>query len=115
LIWAYTSLLIAVALGVLGQISLKAGVIRSPSLEFSTHLLLNPFLLAGLAAYFLAALFYINAIRHVPLSVAFPSVSISYVVVALLAHWIWGEAFGRNQILALVLIGAGIYILGREA
>ena len=37
------------------------------------------------------------------------------VVVALFAHWIWGEAFGRTQILALVLIGAGVYLLGREA
>jgi drug/metabolite transporter (DMT)-like permease len=98
-----------------GQLGLKEGVIRSPSLAFSVPLLLNPFVLAGLAAYFLAALFYINAIRQVPLSIAFPSVSVSYVVVSLFAHWIWGEAFGRSQIFALVLISAGIYILGREA
>jgi len=115
LIWYYVSLSIAIALGVVGQIVLKVGVIRSPSLAFSVPLLLNPIVLAGLAAYFFAALFYINAIRQIPLSVAFPSVSIGYVVVALLAHWIWGEAFGRTQILALVLIGTGVYILGREA
>ena len=115
MIWSYASLSIGIALGVVGQISLKAGVLRSTSLAFGLPLLVNPFVLAGLAAYFLAALFYINAIRQVPISVAFPSVSISYVVVSLLAHWIWGEAFGRTQILALVLIGFGLYILGREA
>ena len=115
LIWSYASLAIAVALGVVGQISLKAGVLRLPSLAFSVPLLFNPLLLAGLLAYFFAALFYIYAIRQVPLSVAFPSVSISYVVVAFFAHWIWGESFGRTQILAMALISAGVYILGREA
>jgi len=100
---------------VVGQISLKAGVTQGSSLTFSASLLVNPFILAGLAAYCLAAPFYINAIRQVPLTVAFPSVSISYLVVALFAHWIWGEPFGRSQILALVLISAGIYILGRDA
>ena len=115
LIWSYGSLSIAIALGVVGQMVLKAGVLRSPSLPFSVPLLVNPLVLAGLAAYFIAALFYINAIRQIPLSVAFPSVSIGYVVVALLAHWVWGEAFGRTQILALVLIGTGVFLLGREA
>ena len=68
-----------------------------------------------MTAYFVAALFYMYAIKQIPLSVAFPSVSVSYVVVAFLAHWIWGEPFARVQLLALALISGGIYLLGREA
>ena len=98
-----------------GQLSIKEGVVRSPSLASSVYVLLNPFGLAALASYFVAALFYIYAIKQIPLSVAFPSVSISYIVVAFFAHWVWGESFGRTQILALALISVGVYIMGREA
>jgi len=100
---------------VVGQLSLKEGVTRSPALTFSFSVLFNPFILAALTAYFIGALFYIYAIKYIPLSVAFPSISLSYVVVAFLAHWIWGESFGRTQILALALICCGTSMLGREA
>ena len=98
-----------------GQLSLKEGVLRSPSLSSGLSVLFNPFVLAAMSAYFVAALFYIAAIKQIPLSIAFPSVSVSYILVAFLAHWIWGEPFGRAQFLALGLIGGGVYILSREA
>ena len=98
-----------------GQLSLKEGVTRSPTLISNVSLLLNPFIIAALAAYLVGALFYMYAIKQIPLSVAFPSVSVSYVVIAFFAHWIWGEPFGRAHLLALALISGGIFILGREA
>ena len=115
MIWSYVSLAVGILLVVVGQLSLKEGVIRSPSLASGFSVLFNPFVLAALSAYFVAALFYIFAIKQIPLSVAFPSVSLSYVVVAFFAHWIWGEPFARAQFLALVLISGGIFILGHEA
>lgn len=112
--WSYVSLGIGIVIVVAGQLSLKEGVSRSPSLSSSISVMFNPFVLAALASYLIGALFYIQAIKQIPLSVAFPSVSISYVVVAIFAHWFWGESLGRSQFIALALIGAGIYILGRE-
>ncbi|MEH1944088.1 MAG: EamA family transporter [Nostoc sp.] len=104
----YLSLAISILIGVCGQISLKAGAIQS----FGNKMLfLQPYVVIGLLSYFLAALFYIYSLKYIPISVAFPSVSISYVAVVFLGHLLWGEAFGVNQIFALLLIGLGIYIL----
>jgi multidrug transporter EmrE-like cation transporter len=105
----YFSLIVSILIGIAGQISLKAGSVQRP-LEFESKFL-NGYVLAGLAAYGLAFIFYVYALRKIPVSVAFPSVSISYVAVAFLAHVIWGEPFGYRQILALLFIGLGITIL----
>ena len=113
--WYYVSLAVGICLGAVGQLSLKEGVLRSPSLAGNISVLFNPYVLGGLVAYFIAALFYIHALKQIPVSVAFPTVSISYVLVALAAHYLWGEPFARAQYLALALIGTGVFLLGREA
>lgn len=106
----YLALVISIILGVGGQLCLKAGALQSLS---NKNFLFQPYILLGLFCYFCAALLYTYALTKIPLSVAFPSVSISYVVVAFLAHIIWGEAFGLQQIAALLLIASGIYTLFR--
>ena len=106
--WYYVSLALAVAIGAGAQISLKEGATRSGELQ---SMILEPYVVGGLIAYGFAALFYVIAIRQIPLSVAFPSVSSSYIAVAFFSHLIWGEPFGRAQIAALILIGTGIYLL----
>ena len=101
---------LSILIGIAGQLSLKAGAAAG---EVAAAVYMNPFVLAGLCLYFSAALLYIQALRTLPLSVAFPSVSISYIAVAFLAHTIWGEPFGTNQIVALALIVSGILLLVR--
>jgi small multidrug resistance pump len=106
----FAALVASILIGVLGQVSLKAAAMQDGS---SGALYLRPYTLAGLLTYFVAAVLYIYALQKIPLSVAFPSVSISYVVVSYIAHLFWGEPFGLSQLVALALIGAGILILSR--
>ena len=47
----------------------------------------------------------------ITLSIAYPSVSLSYVVVVVMAHLVWGEPLGLRQGAALVLIISGIALL----
>jgi small multidrug resistance pump len=105
---SYLALVISILIGIGGQLCLKTGAIQEAK---SQILFLQPYIIVGLFSYFLAALFYIYSLKTIPLSVAFPSVSISYVAVALLAHLIWGEPFGVKQVLGLILIASGIYTL----
>ena len=69
--------------------------------------------IVGFAIYALAAMFYIIAIKRLPLSIAFPSVSLSYIVVAILAHILWDEPLGLSQLAGIALIAGGILLLHR--
>ena len=104
----YLSLVSAILFGVVGQIALKSGAVGSETVvaQFA-----NPLTIVGFAVYVLAALFYIVALKKIPVSVAFPSVAASYAVVAIIAHLMWNEPFGWPQLGGLVLIGSGVLLI----
>ena len=104
----YAALVAAIAVGIGGQVLLKAGSVRTGDVAAQ---LFDPFTLAGLVAYALAAIFYIAAIKKIPVSLAYPTVSLSYVAVAIIAHRAWGEPLGWAQIAGSALIAAGILLL----
>ena len=104
----YASLAAAILLGIVGQIALKSAAEDSGTLAAQ---FLNPLTLVGFAIYVFAALLYIVALKRIPVSLAFPSVSASYAVVAVLAHILWGEPFGWPQIAGIALIGGGVVLI----
>jgi small multidrug resistance pump len=106
----YAALAGGILLGVAGQILLKYGAERSTGLIGQFF---QPFTMVGLVTYALAAVFYIVAIKRIPLSLAFPTVSLSYVAVAIAAHLLWSEPLGLRQYAGIALIAAGIFVLHR--
>ena len=105
----YVALGIGILAGIAGQMLLKAG---ADAPDFFSQLL-RPSTLAGLALYGAAALLYIIALRKIPMSVAFPSVSLSYAIVAVLGHFLFGEPFGIKQIGGIVLIMGGVVLINQ--
>ncbi len=105
----YGALALSILAGIGGQILLKTGA-DAPDLW---QQLLRPSTLVGLAFYGLAAFLYIIALRKIPMSVAFPSVSISYAIVAVLGHYLFGEPFGLKQIGGIVLIMGGVALINQ--
>ena len=108
--WFYLSLGVSILLGVAGQILLKGGAGEQ---SFQAQLL-APQSIVGLAVYFAAALCYMAALRRIPVSVAFPAVSLSYVLVAGVAHWRYDEPLGWIKGVAMLLICSGVYLLARQ-
>ena len=104
----YLALAAGIALGVVGQIALKFGSAGAGSLAGQ---FLNSPTLLGFAIYAAAAICYVIAIRRIPISLAYPSVSVSYVAVGLAAHLLWNEPFGLPQFVCILLIGGGILLL----
>ena len=105
----YVVLGIGILAGIAGQLLLKAG---ADAPDFVSQLL-RPSTLAGLALYGSAAFLYIIALRKIPVSVAFPSVSLSYAIVAVLGHFLFGEPFGIKQIGGIVLIMGGVVLINQ--
>src|SRR5580693_777013 len=104
----YLALGIAMLAGVGGQLLLKDGA-GAPNLMAQ---MLRPSTLGGLALYGFSAVAYIIALRKIPVSVAYPSVALSYALVGILGHFLFGEPFGLKQIggLALIIGGVGLII-----
>lgn len=109
MIWPYYLALVAgVLVGVVGQILLKTGAQRAGDMAAQ---FLDPYTIVGFAVYALAAILYIISLKRIPLSVAFPSVSLSYIVVAVAAHFLWQEPLGLPQFGGIALISGGILLL----
>lgn len=104
----YLSLIAAILFGIVGQIALKSGALGSSSLAAQ---FVNPLTIIGFVIYVAAAFCYIVALKKIPVSVAFPSVAASYAVVAVIAHLLWNEPFGWQQLGGLLLIGGGILLI----
>jgi small multidrug resistance pump len=104
----YAALVAGIVLGVAGQVALKIGAegTRTIALQF-----LHPATIVGFAIYAAAAILYMIAIKKIPLSLAYPSVAVSYVIVGIIAHVMWQEPFGLPQMAGIVLIGGGILLL----
>ncbi len=105
----YGALGLGILAGIAGQMLLKAGA-DAPSFIGQ---LFRSATIAGLVLYVAAAFLYIVALRKIPVSVAFPSVSLSYAIVAALGHFLFKEPFGRKQIGGIVLIMAGVLLINQ--
>jgi multidrug transporter EmrE-like cation transporter len=109
-VWPYYAALAGgILTGIGGQVLLKAGA----DAETIVQQLFRPQTIVGLFLYGLAAFLYIMALRKIPVSVAFPSVSVSYAIVAVLGHFLFGEPFGLHKIAGLVLIVAGVWLVNQ--
>jgi len=106
--FSYLGLVAAILLGICGQIALKSAAVGAPSLMAQ---LFNPLTILGLVIYGLASIGYIVALNRIPVSVAFPSVAASYAIIAILAHLLWSEPLGWQQIGGIALIAGGIILI----
>jgi multidrug transporter EmrE-like cation transporter len=106
----YLWLGLAILLGVAGQLVLKAGAENSGE---GLAQFLSPWIICGFGVYFLSALTYIVAIKKIPVSLAYPSVSISYGILAVLAHLLWREPLTWQHWAGIALISSGIFVMFR--
>lgn len=102
----------AIFVSLAGQVLLKAGAGGPGGLVAQV---LRPQTLIGLACYGAGAMFYIVALRRIPMSVALPCTAASYAAVALIGYFAFGEALGPQKLAAIGLICAGVILLAASA
>jgi multidrug transporter EmrE-like cation transporter len=113
---------LSIAAGVIGQTTMKLGVNHAGLGEGGTGLVgvlgiifTEPLVLFGLACYVLAALAWIAALTKLDLSVAYPFLALNFVLVALSASMILGEAIPPMRWVGIGVICAGILLVARSA
>jgi len=116
----YFLLGINIILGVAGQFLIKFGVNQVGGLEelglvkFLTTSFLSPFIFSGLALYGFSAVLWVILLSKLDLSVAYPSLSIGYVLVLLISALFLGEQVSAIRFVGILLIMAGIFFLFRS-
>jgi multidrug transporter EmrE-like cation transporter len=113
-------ILVAVLLGAVGQIIMKRGMQIYGEVSAGSvwgqlvPILKVPQVLIGFLCYGLSSVFWIAVVSNVDLSLAYPMVSLAYVIV-FLASWLFlGEQISAIRIAGLVIIVAGVIVISRS-
>jgi multidrug transporter EmrE-like cation transporter len=113
--------LLSVMMSALAQICLKLGM-SSPAVQqaFSSSKAVaiytvasNPAVLGGLTLYGLGAMIWLLVLARVNVSIAYPLVSIGFILTAAFAVLILGEPVSKAMMIGTVLITIGVVILAR--
>jgi multidrug transporter EmrE-like cation transporter len=111
-----------VLLNACAQLLLKAGtnavgvitIDRSTLLTTAFRVLTQWPVLAGLTLYVVSVAVWIVGLSRVDVSVAYPMLSLGYVVNALAAWWLFGELLGPMRVAGILLILAGVFLVARS-
>ena len=110
----------SVSISALAQLLMKTGMtevggagLTGTALLFATST--DPYVIGGFAAYGVGALLWLKVLSQTDLSLAYPLVSMGFVLVALLSWLVLGEHLSVGRISGIVLIVAGVALIGGTA
>jgi multidrug transporter EmrE-like cation transporter len=119
---SFALVLSGVLLNAAAQLLLKAGTNSVGHFEFSLANALpiglkvatEPHILGGLLCYGISVAVWILALSRVEVSIAYPMLSIGYVVNAAAAFFLFGEAVSVQRLVGIGIIILGVYVVARS-
>jgi len=118
----FALLMTGVLLNAAAQLLLKAGTNAVGQFELSaqnilpvgTKLAFEPHIAAGLACYVVSVAVWIVGLSRVPVSVAYPMLSVGYIVNAVAAWYLFGESLTAQKLVGIAFIVCGVYLVARS-
>ena len=107
---ATAQLLIKAGTNTFGPIALSGDELLGTALKVS----MEPFIVGGLVCYVVSVAIWIVALSKVDVSVAYPMLSIGYIVNAIVAWQLLGESLSADKVLGIGVIILGVYIVARS-
>jgi multidrug transporter EmrE-like cation transporter len=115
---SYLFIFLTIAFTVYGQMIIKwqaslTGGLPPGGMEkiwYLCRFLLNPWVLSAFASAFLASLAWIGAVSKLPLSHAYPFMSLAFVLVLILSGLFFQESITLPKIIGMALIITGIVV-----
>lgn len=119
---SFSLVMLGVLLNAAAQLLLKAGTNSVGPFAFSAgnilpvgwRLATEPHILGGLACYVISVVVWIMALSRVEVSIAYPMLSVGYVVNALAAWYLFGEAVTPARLVGIGVIILGVFIVARN-
>ena len=115
-------ILLDVFLNVTGQLSLKYGMTKIGNFSLSLSTLPPVFLKAatnlhvlfGLLCYGLGFMVWLIVLSKAEVSYAYPLISLGYILTAILAWALFGEALNENRLVGILTICLGVFLIARN-
>jgi len=109
----------SIGLGIIGQLSLKKGMINTGKIYLKINNILNTvktlskekFVVIGLSIYLISVVLWLIVLSKVDLSYAYPTLSISYVLTALLSRSFFKENVSKFRWLSIIIISIGVVMV----
>ncbi|MFN3285656.1 MAG: 4-amino-4-deoxy-L-arabinose transferase [bacterium] len=112
-------ILISVLLGAAGQVLLKMGALRvgaPPDVGLLLwRIVTSPHIVAGFALYGVASVLWIVVLSRAPLSLAYPVLSLGYVIVLLASAYLFGETIPAVRVAGVAAIVVGLVLVSSSA
>ena len=115
-------LFLGVLLNAAAQLLLKAGTNAVGRFEFTPEnilpvglkLALEPHIAGGLACYVFSVAIWIVGLSRVPVSIAYPMLSVGYIVNAIAAWYLFGESLTAQKLVGIAFIVCGVFLVARS-
>jgi len=119
---SFVLVLTGVLLNAAAQLLLKAGTNAIGHFEFSLanawpiglKVAQQPHILGGLACYAVSVVVWILALSRVEVSIAYPMLSLGYVVNAAAAYYLFGEDVNAMRMAGIFVIIVGVVLVARS-
>jgi multidrug transporter EmrE-like cation transporter len=119
---AFSLVITGVLLNAAAQLLLKAGTNAVGHFEFHVDNILpvglklafEPHILGGMTCYAVSLVVWIMALSRAPVSVAYPMLSIGYVINAFIAYFWFGEPLASQKLLGIGIIVIGVWLVAKS-
>jgi drug/metabolite transporter (DMT)-like permease len=112
----YALLAINISLMAIGQICFKKSSVfieTNPQLPILLRYVYNLWFYIGISAFGIATIIWIKVLSLAKLSSVYPMQSFAYIIVAILAYFVFGEKINAYNIIGITLIIAGIFFVSQ--
>jgi multidrug transporter EmrE-like cation transporter len=113
-------ILTGVIFNAFAQLALKAGAEKIGYLDANSNIIsslklaINLPIFIGLLCYAISVGVWVVALSRVQVSIAYPILSLGYIVVSILAYFYFNEPLSTHKFISMLVIIFGVYLLSRS-
>jgi multidrug transporter EmrE-like cation transporter len=119
---SFSLVMTGVLLNAAAQLLLKSGTNAIGMFEFSVmnvmpvgwKIATQPQILCGIGCYVVSVVVWILALSRAEVSIAYPMLSIGYVINAVAAWYLFGEAVTITRLVGIAIIVLGVFVVARS-
>ncbi len=111
---------ISISLAIVGQLLMKQGMMifgKFPVTQLLAKIIpmvFQPYVFLGITCFAVSSIFWLVVLSRIDLSMAYPMVSVAYVVVAIFSYYIFKENVSLIRWLGIITICFGVFLISRS-